>query len=140
MKLMVLVASIFLMAVHAFAGSGIYEFNCGKSMNVTRTLKVFPKAPGTDGYTLGGEYVTSGPDPVTGMVSAITVNLIGQTDLSSELTGKEIPVFTMLDAQNLFFQVVVAQTDTLGESVPAAEINLKSSDVVEFNCELVSIH
>lgn len=141
MKITFLVASLTLMTVNAFAVAPLeasYEFNCGKSLNITRTLKVFPKAPGADGLRLGGEYVTAGPDKVTGMISEIKIDMVGQTDLSSELTGKEIAIIALMDPKNPFFQVIVALPSRVGQTVKAAELDLKANEATEFKCKLVS--
>jgi hypothetical protein len=134
MKLVILFAGFTLLTAVASAKS--LSFDCGRSMNSLRTLNVREKAPGDDGYTLSAIYKTSGVDKTTDMLTTLTYKLVGQSELSSELTGEEIPVYAFVDSMNPLFQVIIAKTQIKNEVVQAMEIDLTDNSVKNFNCTL----
>lgn len=136
MKATITLLTLVLTSQNAFASS--YKFDCGKTFNIPRVLEIKPKAPGDDGFTLAATYTTRGVDDTTGTVVAKKLNLVGQTDLSSELTGEEIPVIALSKVNNPNYQVVIAKTQQVGKTVPGAQINIDENDVVELKCTLKS--
>lgn len=115
-----------------------YLFDCGNPFNIPRLARIESKDPGQDGYTLAAKYSTSGKDQTTGTIEAKTYDMLGQTDYSSDLTGEEIAVIALSKADNPGYQVIIARTERVGDTVLAAQINIAGNEIIKFNCLLES--
>ncbi|MBY0414782.1 MAG: hypothetical protein K2Q18_11475 [Bdellovibrionales bacterium] len=135
MKTSLLILVLATLSQVAFATS--YEFDCGKNLNIPRTLSVKSKTPGEDGYEFAAVYKAKGLDSTTGTVVQKTYDLVGQSDIVVE-DGKDIPILAFLNYENPNFQVVLHKTTKIGAIVPALEINLATEEIIEFNCTLKS--
>lgn len=129
------------LALLVFASSTVnaasIKLDCGRTMNVPRTVVISEKTTGNDGYTHVAIYKTSGQDQVTGMLRSVSYKMVGQKDLSTEFTGKETSVFAFVDSKNELFQLIISNP-TLNKTapIPAMEINLKTETVKKFDCFL----
>jgi len=111
------------------------KLDCGRAMNVPRTVVISEKE--TNGYTHSAIYKTSGNDEVTGTLRQVTYKMAGQFDLSTEFTGKEVPVLALLSLENPSIQLVIKKAfKEKGVAIPAIHINLATESVDQFNCYL----
>lgn len=132
------ILALFILASSTVNAASI-KLDCGRTMNVPRTVVINEKTRGNDGYTHTAIYKTSGQDQVTGMLRSVSYKMVGQKDLSTEFTGKEISVFAFVDSKNELFQLVISNPALILNKtapIPAMEINFKTETVKKFDCFL----
>jgi hypothetical protein len=113
---------ITVLSTSSFAKS--WKFDCGKYMNTPELVQIDSAASTPGDFSLLAHFAN--------------LSMEGQTDLSTELTGREIPVFALLEIGNPANQLVIKYTEKENQVVKAQYTELKNKTVRPLMCKLTS--